>query len=170
MHKSLPYAKKVPCKRGRDESHSAILRKVKNIKQTYRTHILQTRPPRFCSRRIILNQPTQHMEESNECQECGNHRAAHESWNRRDFQGLVKNVAEGLVYTDHARDLTLNNREKFREWTEDWAKAPSDGRITNPEYIDAGDIVIAQITARRHQRRTIRFTQAHWRPNVPSLL
>lgn len=75
------------------------------------------------------------------------HRAAHESWNRRDFQGLVKNVAEGLVYTDHARDLTLNNREKFREWTEDWAKAPSDGRITNPEYIDAGDIVIAQITA-----------------------
>jgi len=26
------------------------------------------------------------------------HCAAHESWNRRDFQSLVRNVAEGLVY------------------------------------------------------------------------
>jgi steroid delta-isomerase-like uncharacterized protein len=74
-------------------------------------------------------------------------RAAHESWNRRDFQGIVRNTAEGLVYRDHARALTLNNRDKFREWTEAWAKAFSDGRITEPEYIDAGDIVVAQFTA-----------------------
>ena len=59
-------------------------------------------------------------------------RAAHESWNRRDFQGIVRNAAEDLVYTDHARALSLNNRDKFREWTESWAKAFSDGRITNP--------------------------------------
>jgi len=44
-------------------------------------------------------------------------RAAHESWNRRDFQGIVRNAAEDLVYTDHARALTLNNRDKFRQWT-----------------------------------------------------
>ena len=56
-------------------------------------------------------------------------RAAHESWNRRDFQGIVRNAAEGLVYTDHARDLTLNNRDKFREWTEAWAKGFSDGHM-----------------------------------------
>jgi hypothetical protein len=73
-------------------------------------------------------------------------RAAHESWNRRDFAGVVKNAAEGLVYTDNARAVTLNSRDKFREWTEEWAKAFSDGLITNPEYIDAGDIVIAQFT------------------------
>jgi predicted ester cyclase len=42
--------------------------------------------------------------------------------------------------------VSLNTRDKFREWTEDWAKAFSDGRITNPEYIDAGDVVIAQFT------------------------
>ena len=42
------------------------------------------------------------------------------------------------------RSLTLNTRDKLREWTEDWAKAFSEGRITNPEYIDAGDVVIAQ--------------------------
>ncbi len=30
-------------------------------------------------------------------------RAAHESWNKRDFAGLTRNVVEGLVYTDNAR-------------------------------------------------------------------
>ena len=57
-------------------------------------------------------------------------RAAHDSWNRRNFQGIVRNAAEDLVYTDHARALTLNNRDKFREWTEAWAKAFSDGRAS----------------------------------------
>jgi len=74
------------------------------------------------------------------------HRAAHESWNRRDFAGVVRNSVEGLVYTDRSRNLTLNTRNTFREWTEGWAKAFSDGRITQPEYIDAGDIVVAQFT------------------------
>jgi steroid delta-isomerase-like uncharacterized protein len=73
-------------------------------------------------------------------------RAAHESWNRRDFAGVVHNAAEGLVYTDTARGLNLNSRDKFREWTEAWAKAFSDGKIKNPEYIDAGDIVVARFT------------------------
>jgi len=73
-------------------------------------------------------------------------RAAHESWNRRDFPGVVRDSAEGLVYTDHGRDLTLNTRDRFREWTEGWAKAFSDGKITDPKYIDAGDIVVTQFT------------------------
>lgn len=73
-------------------------------------------------------------------------RAAHKSWNKRDFQGAVSDSAEGLVYTDHGRSLMLSGRDKFREWTEQWAKAFSDGRITNPKYIDAGDIVVTQFT------------------------
>ena len=71
-------------------------------------------------------------------------RAAHESWNKRDFAEVIRNAAEGLTYIDHARALTLTSRDKFREWTEAWAKAFSDGRITNPEYIDAGNVVIAR--------------------------
>ena len=74
-------------------------------------------------------------------------RAAHESWKERDFQGVIRNAAEGLVYTDHSRNLALITRDKFREWTEAWATGFTDARITNPEYIDAGDIVIAQFTA-----------------------
>jgi hypothetical protein len=34
------------------------------------------------------------------------------------------------AYTDHGQNITLNTRDKFREWTEGWAKAFSDGRIT----------------------------------------
>lgn len=73
-------------------------------------------------------------------------RAAHESWNKRDFAGVISNAAEGLAYTDHGRNTTLNSREKFRKWAEGWATAFSDGRITDPQYIDAGDIVVAQFT------------------------
>ncbi len=71
-------------------------------------------------------------------------RAAHESWNRRDFQGVVRDSAEALVYTDNSRNHTLSTRNQFREWTQDWARAFSDGRITKPQYIDAGDIIITQ--------------------------
>jgi steroid delta-isomerase-like uncharacterized protein len=73
-------------------------------------------------------------------------RAAHESWNRRDFQGVVRDSSDGLTYTDHGRDLTLNSRDKFREWTEEWAKAFSDGRIIDPKYVDGGDVVVTQFT------------------------
>jgi len=74
-------------------------------------------------------------------------RAAHQSWNKRDFDAVVSNAVKGLAYTDHGRNITLDTRDKFRSWTEGWAKAFSDGRITNPQYIDAGDIVVAQFTA-----------------------
>jgi SnoaL-like polyketide cyclase len=75
------------------------------------------------------------------------HRAAHESWNRRDFQEMLRNSTEGFAYSDHGRNINLNGRDKFREWAEAWAQAFSDGRIMNSEYIDAGDIVVAQFTA-----------------------
>ena len=73
-------------------------------------------------------------------------RAEHEGWNKRDFAAVIGTVGEGLTYTDYGRNITLNSREKFREWTEGWAKAFSDGRIANSQYIDAGDIVVAQFT------------------------
>jgi steroid delta-isomerase-like uncharacterized protein len=73
-------------------------------------------------------------------------RAAHESWNRRDFEGTVRNMAESILYTDHARDVTLNSPDEFREWVEAWAKAASDGRIVNDRYMDAGDTVISEFT------------------------
>jgi steroid delta-isomerase-like uncharacterized protein len=72
-------------------------------------------------------------------------RAAHESWNKRDFAGVLRNTAENLVYRDQAQTLTLNGRDKFREWAESWAKAFPDGRITKSEYIDGGDVIVARL-------------------------
>jgi steroid delta-isomerase-like uncharacterized protein len=74
-------------------------------------------------------------------------RAAHESWNRRDFEAAFSRTAENFTYSDHGRNIALNGRAKYREWSEAWAKAFSDGRITNPVYIDGGDVVVAQFTA-----------------------
>lgn len=73
-------------------------------------------------------------------------RKAHECWNRRDFDGIVRDAADNLVYIDQARKLTLNGKHKFKEWTQAWAKACSDGKITKAQYIDAGDTVITQFT------------------------
>lgn len=62
-------------------------------------------------------------------------RAAHESWNKRDLVGVVSNAVKGLAYTDHGRNITLNTRDKFREWTEEWAKAFSDGALPIPSTL-----------------------------------
>ena len=80
-------------------------------------------------------------------------RTAHENWNRRDFPGVVRNAAEDLVYTDNARTITLSSRDKFREWTQAWARAFSDGRITNPQYIDAGER--SNLRSQRAAERTL---------------
>ena len=73
-------------------------------------------------------------------------RAAHESWNRRDFDGTVSAMTDNVAYTDHARNLQLRSRNEFKDWAIAWAKAFSDGKIVNPRYIDAGDTVIATFT------------------------
>jgi steroid delta-isomerase-like uncharacterized protein len=73
-------------------------------------------------------------------------RAAHDSWNRRDFDGLVRDMDDNIVYNDKARNLTLNGKQKFTEWARAWAKAFSDGRIVNATYTDAGDVVVAEFT------------------------
>jgi hypothetical protein len=68
-------------------------------------------------------------------------RRAQQSWNKRDFAGVIDTACENLTYTHPARIIALNTREKSREWTQGWAKAFSEGRITNPRYSDAGNVV-----------------------------
>ena len=75
-----------------------------------------------------------------------NMRSAHESWNRRDFDGVIRNVSDTLTYTDKARNLTHNSKKEFKQMVENWATAFPDGKITTAQYTDAGDTVIAQFT------------------------
>jgi steroid delta-isomerase-like uncharacterized protein len=74
-------------------------------------------------------------------------RAAYESWNRRDFDGVIRNLADQCTYTDHSRRETLNGPRKFREYVETWAKCWSDGKIKEARFYDLGNTVFAEFTA-----------------------
>jgi steroid delta-isomerase-like uncharacterized protein len=74
-------------------------------------------------------------------------RAAHESWNRRDFDGTASAAAPTISYTDYARGVSIKTRDEFKTFVAGWAQAFPDGRIAGASYIDAGDTVIAQFTA-----------------------
>jgi steroid delta-isomerase-like uncharacterized protein len=74
-------------------------------------------------------------------------RAAHDSWNRRDFDAMVSAVGPTISYTDYARGVAIKTRDEFKNFVAGWAQAFSDGKITQTSYIDAGDTVIAQFTA-----------------------
>jgi steroid delta-isomerase-like uncharacterized protein len=73
-------------------------------------------------------------------------RLAHESFNRRDFDGVLKVVVEDYTYNDHPTGNILKGRNQFREFLQGWADGFSDGKIVNAEYLDAGDTVVAQFT------------------------
>jgi steroid delta-isomerase-like uncharacterized protein len=71
-------------------------------------------------------------------------REAHQNYNRRDFDNLLKTLADHVVYIDRPRASTLKGKTQFREFLNGWAKGFSDGKITNPQYTDAGDTVVAE--------------------------
>ena len=75
-------------------------------------------------------------------------RAAHENWRRRDFDAAVSEMVENFTYQDHARGLTVETREEFKDWIAARAEAFSDGDITEARYHDAGDTVVAQYIVR----------------------
>ena len=73
-------------------------------------------------------------------------RKAHDCFNRRDFDGVLKTLADNLTYTEHPRTRTLSGKNQFREFLQGWTSAFSDGKITHAQYLDAGDTVVAQFT------------------------
>jgi len=42
-------------------------------------------------------------------------RAAYESWNRRDYDGLVRDMADNVTYNDNPRNLTVTGKQDFKE-------------------------------------------------------
>jgi steroid delta-isomerase-like uncharacterized protein len=73
--------------------------------------------------------------------------AAHQAFNRRDFEAVVNAVAEDVTYRDRARDITFRGRAGFKEFMQGWVAAFSNAEVCEPVYIDGGDTVIAQFTA-----------------------
>lgn len=75
-----------------------------------------------------------------------NLRSAHESWNRRNFEGVTRDVADNVHYVDRARNEVYSSKQNFRQMVEEWAHSLPDGKLVNPQYIDAGNTVISQFT------------------------
>jgi steroid delta-isomerase-like uncharacterized protein len=75
-------------------------------------------------------------------------RAAHQAFNRRDFDAVVRALGDDFVYKDNARGVTFTGRNGFREFMTGWTKAFSDAEVSEPVYIDGGDVVVAEFTGR----------------------
>jgi steroid delta-isomerase-like uncharacterized protein len=76
------------------------------------------------------------------------HRAAHEEWNNRDWDGIANRTAEQFRYSDHARGMSFKTRDEWMEWVKAWAEALPDGKIVDAQYIDAGKVSVARFTGR----------------------
>lgn len=73
-------------------------------------------------------------------------RKSHDSFNRRDFDGILKTLADNCTYTEHPRGRTLRGKNQVHDFLQGWTSAFTDGKVVNPQYLDAGDTVIAQFT------------------------
>ena len=73
------------------------------------------------------------------------HRQAHEAFNRRDWDGLVRDLAPDVEYTDHPRGTTTKNPQEFVDYlTGGWVTGFPDAKVSNALYTEGGDRTIAQ--------------------------
>jgi steroid delta-isomerase-like uncharacterized protein len=75
-------------------------------------------------------------------------RSAHQAFNRRDYDEAVSRLTPGCIYRDQATGQTFTGKEDFKEFMRGWVKSFSDGTVAEPNYIDAGDTVIAEFRGR----------------------
>ena len=76
------------------------------------------------------------------------HQAAHDAFNRRDWERVRELTADGIKYRDHARGLELPSFDDFTGWLKEWTTAMSDARVDEPDYLEAGEYSVARFTGR----------------------
>ncbi len=77
------------------------------------------------------------------------HRSAHEAFNSRDWDGVIRDFGPDAEYTDHPRGVTTKDAQQFVEYLKaGWCTAFSDAEVANVRYSDAGDKSIAQFEGR----------------------
>lgn len=75
-------------------------------------------------------------------------RAAHQAFNRRDFKAVVNAMTDNVTYRDLARGVTYEGHAGFIEFMQGWVTRFSDAQVSDPSYLDAGDVVIAEFMGR----------------------
>jgi steroid delta-isomerase-like uncharacterized protein len=72
----------------------------------------------------------------------------YEAFNARDLNKAVGAALDSVPWEDHGRGLTTKTREDLKGSLQSWIDGFSDGKITEPKAIDAGDTVIVEFIAR----------------------
>ena len=75
-------------------------------------------------------------------------RSLYEAWNNRDFDYGARMTADDATLVDVGSGTTMRGPEGARQYSEAWAGAFPDGRITIDRLIDAGDVVVVEYTGR----------------------
>jgi ketosteroid isomerase-like protein len=76
------------------------------------------------------------------------HRAAHEAFNSRDWDGMRALTSPDVVFSDRARGLTARGFDDFLAWVREWPTGMSDARVDEPQYLDAGTHSICRFRGR----------------------
>ena len=74
-------------------------------------------------------------------------RAAHAAFSVHDFERAAALIAPTARVVDHGRGVTLSSRPEFASWLAAFGTTSSDIKITEAQYIDAGDWVTARFRA-----------------------
>ena len=75
-------------------------------------------------------------------------RAAHDAFNRRDFDGVIAPFTDGFTYVDQPRAVTLTKPQFKDVFMQGWVSSFSDAQVTQAEYIDGGDTVVCRFVGR----------------------
>jgi len=76
------------------------------------------------------------------------HREAHAAFNKRDWDAARAMAADGFVYEDRGRGMTLKGPDEFVGWQKEWATGLSDAKPDEPTYLDAGEYSVALFKGR----------------------
>lgn len=74
--------------------------------------------------------------------------AVYDAFNARDLDKAVSTTVENVLWEDHGRGVTTKTRADFKASLQQWLDGFSDGKITEPKAIDAGDTVIVEFVGR----------------------
>lgn len=72
----------------------------------------------------------------------------YEAFNARDLDKAVGQFLENVPWEDHGRGITTKTRNEFKGNLQQWIDGFSDGSVTEPKAIDAGDTVIVEFIGR----------------------
>jgi predicted ester cyclase len=74
-------------------------------------------------------------------------RAFVDGFNRRDWESWRELFNAEVTFTDVSQSLTVYGRSGVQRYAECWVRALSDGRCTDVQLIDAGEVVVLRFVA-----------------------